>query len=71
MPRAAGPELGWCWCGRPLTARSWCWAAPLSPFEITVGRLACAAVLVWLLARLNGQPLLPRRADLPALPCSV
>jgi drug/metabolite transporter (DMT)-like permease len=41
------------------------WAAPLSPFEITVGRLACAAVLVWLLARLNRQPLLPRRADLP------
>ncbi|MCX6032978.1 MAG: DMT family transporter [Chloroflexi bacterium] len=41
------------------------WAAPLSPFEITVGRLASATMLVWLLARLNGQPLLPRRADLP------
>lgn len=41
------------------------WAAPLSPFEITVGRLAWAAVLVWSLARLNGQPLLPRQADLP------
>ncbi len=41
------------------------WAAPLSPFEITVGRLACAAALVWLLARFNGQPLLPRRVDLP------
>lgn len=41
------------------------WAAPLSPFEITVGRLACAAALVWLLARFNEQPLLPRRADLP------
>ncbi len=41
------------------------WAAPLSPFEITLGRLASATALVWLLARLNGQPLLPRRADLP------
>lgn len=41
------------------------WAAPLSPFEIAAGRLACAAALVWLLARLNGQPLLPQRAELP------
>ncbi len=41
------------------------WAAPLGPFEITVGRLGSAALLVWLLARLNRQPLLPRRADLP------
>jgi drug/metabolite transporter (DMT)-like permease len=41
------------------------WAAPLRPFEITVGRLGSAALLVWLLARLNGQPLLPRRGDLP------
>lgn len=41
------------------------WAAPLSPFEITVGRLTCAAVLVGVLARFNSQPLLPRRADLP------
>jgi drug/metabolite transporter (DMT)-like permease len=40
------------------------WAAPLSPFEITVGRLASATALVWLLARLNGQPLWPPRADL-------
>jgi len=41
------------------------WAAPLSPFEITVGRLGSAALVVWLLARLSGQPLFPRRADLP------
>jgi len=41
------------------------WAAPLSPFEITAGRLASGALAVWLLARLNGQPLLSRRPDLP------
>jgi drug/metabolite transporter (DMT)-like permease len=41
------------------------WAAPLSPFEITVGRLACAALVVWGLARWNRQPLLPARLDLP------
>ena len=41
------------------------WAAPLSPFEITVGRLAIGAVAVWGLARLTGQPLLPRRSHLP------
>lgn len=41
------------------------WAKPLSPYEITVGRLAIAAVLVITLGRLNGQPLLPVRADLP------
>jgi drug/metabolite transporter (DMT)-like permease len=41
------------------------WAAPLSPFEITVGRLGCAALVVWLLALLNRQPCLPKRADLP------
>jgi drug/metabolite transporter (DMT)-like permease len=41
------------------------WAAPLSPFEITVGRLGSAAALVWLLAGLNRQPLLPGRGDLP------
>ena len=41
------------------------WAAPLSPFEITAGRMASGALAVWLLARLSGQPLLPRRADLP------
>jgi drug/metabolite transporter (DMT)-like permease len=40
-------------------------AAPLSPYEITVGRLAVATLLVALLGRLNGQPLLPVRADLP------
>ena len=41
------------------------WAAPLSPFEITVGRLGSAALAVWLLAMLNAQPLLPRRSDFP------
>ncbi len=40
-------------------------AAPLSPFEITLGRLAVGAAAVWCLARLSGQPLLPRRSDLP------
>ena len=40
-------------------------AAPLSPFEITVGRLGIAALLVAALGRFNGQPLLPARADLP------
>jgi drug/metabolite transporter (DMT)-like permease len=41
------------------------WAAPLSPFEITVGRLATAALVVLALGRWNGQPPLPVRADLP------
>lgn len=41
------------------------WAAPLSPYEITVGRLSIAALLVVLLGQLNGQPLLPIRSDLP------
>lgn len=41
------------------------WAAPLSSFEITVGRLGSAALVVWLLAKLSGQPLFPGRADLP------
>jgi drug/metabolite transporter (DMT)-like permease len=41
------------------------WAAPLSPFEITVGRLAIGAAAVWGLARLVGQPLLPARSHLP------
>jgi drug/metabolite transporter (DMT)-like permease len=41
------------------------WAAPLGPFEITVGRLGLAAMSVMLLARLNRQPLWPLRADLP------
>jgi drug/metabolite transporter (DMT)-like permease len=40
------------------------WAAPLSAFEITTGRLASAALVVAVLARLTGQPLLPSRADL-------
>lgn len=40
-------------------------AAPLSAFEITVGRLAVAAVVVWLLGRINRQPALPVRRDLP------
>jgi drug/metabolite transporter (DMT)-like permease len=41
------------------------WAAPLSPFQITFGRLAIGAVAVWGLARLSGQPLLPKRSHLP------
>lgn len=41
------------------------WAAPLSPFEITVGRLAVAAIVVGVLARFNRQALWPGRADLP------
>jgi drug/metabolite transporter (DMT)-like permease len=41
------------------------WAAPLSPFEITVGRLAIGAMAVWILARRAGQPLLPKRFHLP------
>lgn len=41
------------------------WAAPLGAFEITVGRLATAALAVWGLARLTHQPLFPLRADLP------
>ncbi len=41
------------------------WAAPLSPFEITLGRLAVAAAVAALLARLNRQPPWPARADLP------
>ena len=35
------------------------------PFPVTIGRLGTAALAIWLLARLNGQPLFPRRADLP------
>lgn len=41
------------------------WAAPLGAFEITVGRLATAALAVWCLARLSNQPLFPSRVDLP------
>jgi drug/metabolite transporter (DMT)-like permease len=40
-------------------------AAPLSAYEITVGRLAIGAALVATLGRLNRQPLLPMRVDLP------
>ena len=39
------------------------WAAPLSPFVIAAGRLIVATGFVWLLARRNHQPLLPRRSD--------
>ena len=41
------------------------WAAPLSPFVIAAGRLIVATGFVWLLARRNRQPLLPRRSDGP------
>ncbi len=40
-------------------------ARPLSPYEITFGRLAIAAVLVIALGRRSGQPLLPARSHLP------
>lgn len=40
------------------------WATPLSPYEVTVGRLATGALLVMTLARLNRQPLGPSRDDL-------
>lgn len=39
-------------------------AAPLSPFDITFGRLAVAAVCVVVLGRRYRQPMLPVRADL-------
>jgi drug/metabolite transporter (DMT)-like permease len=39
------------------------WAAPLNPFVIAAGRLIVATGFVWLLARHNHQPLLPRRSD--------
>ena len=39
------------------------WAAPLNPFVIAAGRLVVATGFVWLLARRNQQPLLPRRND--------
>ena len=41
------------------------WATPLSASEVAAGRLASGAVAVWGLALLNGQPLFPRRSDLP------
>jgi len=40
-------------------------AAPLGPFEITTGRMALGAVAVWVLAWRVGQPLLPRKSDMP------
>jgi drug/metabolite transporter (DMT)-like permease len=40
-------------------------AAPLSPFDITFGRLAVAALCVAVLGRFSRQPLLPSRRDLP------
>lgn len=40
-------------------------AAPLSPFVITFGRLAVAAVCTALLGRLTQQPFLPERAQWP------
>jgi drug/metabolite transporter (DMT)-like permease len=40
-------------------------AAPLSPAEITAGRLGSGALLVWCLALANHQPLFPHRRDLP------
>jgi drug/metabolite transporter (DMT)-like permease len=40
------------------------WARPLSPFEITAGRLGSAALAVAVLARLSGQPVLPARRDI-------
>ncbi len=41
------------------------WAAPLSPFEITAGRLTIAALVAVALGRLGRQPALPSRRDLP------
>jgi len=41
------------------------WAAPLSPLVIAAGRLVVATGFVWLLARRDQQPLLPRRSDAP------
>ncbi len=40
------------------------WAAPLSAFEITLGRLVTGAAAIWVLAQLNRQPHLPARTDL-------
>ncbi len=39
------------------------WGAPLNAFEMTAGRLTVGALAVWGMARVAGQPLLPRRAD--------
>ena len=40
-------------------------AAPLSPFDITFGRLVVAAICVAVLGRLYRQPLLPSHRELP------
>ncbi len=40
------------------------WAAPLSAYEITFGRLAVGTGCVLLAAKLSGQPLWPKRSDL-------
>jgi len=39
------------------------WGAPFNAFQMTAGRLAVGALAVWGMARITGQPLLPRRAD--------
>lgn len=41
------------------------WAAPLSPFEIGFWRMVVAAATVWAIARVRGESLALRRADLP------
>ena len=41
------------------------WGAPLSSFQLTAGRLGIGAAAVWGMAWLVGQPLFPRRADIP------
>jgi drug/metabolite transporter (DMT)-like permease len=41
------------------------WAAPLSAFDITFGRLVIASLAVGLLALSNRQPIWPRRVDAP------
>jgi drug/metabolite transporter (DMT)-like permease len=40
------------------------WAAPLSSYEVTFGRLGVAGLSIGVVALLTGQPVLPRRADL-------
>ena len=43
------------------------WASPLSGWEIAWGRLGVAAIVVWLLAVLRGEPPSLSRHDLPRL----
>ncbi|NJS15915.1 MAG: DMT family transporter [Nostocaceae cyanobacterium CSU_2_110] len=40
------------------------WAEPLSAYEIATGRLGVATLIVMIVARLSGQPLVPSRKDL-------